>query len=353
MTLDAEVVVPILRSGVLAREFFRRHAHAQVEAVFERSFYLRSGGDFICVGEPDIGNGPLTLIGDVGRVSDLALQPRQSVKVNNRHIAIGHSIRLTLDQSEVWRAPSWPTCPPPVRLIDTCAALERRAAMDAPDEGLARLISGVAETAGRQPPLARIARTRIAVFERWLSGVLDDRHARGTASADAVQGLIGLGPGLTPSGDDFLVGALALLDCVGECDAHAALARAIIAAVPNSTSSLSACFLRAAAAAHVGETLHRAVSSVIAGDAGAAIAAVGTIGHSSGWDMMAGITTALRAVARLRAQARSSLPVFGEGGRPPGRPGGVFMANAIAAALQSKHPHPVAFGDHPPPSGEG
>ena len=120
-------------------------------------------------------------------------------------------------------------------------------------------------------------------------------------SADAVRGLIGLGPGLTPSGDDFLVGALALLDCVGERDAHAALARAVIAALPGSTSPLSACFLRAAAAAHVGETLHRAVSSVIAGDAGAAIAAVETIGHSSGWDMMAGITTALRVAATVDA----------------------------------------------------
>ena len=115
--------------------------------------------------------------------------------------------------------------------------------------------------------------------------------------------MIGLGPGLTPSGDDFLVGALALLDCVGERDAHAALARAIIAALPGSTSPLSACFLRAAAAAHVGETLHRAVSSVIAGDVDAAIAAIENIGHSSGWDMMAGITTTLRVVAAARADA--------------------------------------------------
>ena len=215
---------------------------------------------------------------------------------------IDNSIRLTLDQSEPWRSPSWPVCPPPVRLIETCAALERRAAIDAPEEGLAHHVFGVCETSGRQP-LARIARPRIATFERWLAGVLGARRAQGMAS-NAVQGLIGLGPGLTPSGDDFLVGALALLDCVGERDAHAALARVIIEALPGSTSPLSACFLRAAAAAHVGETLHRAVSSVVAGDVGAAIAAIENIGHSSGWDMMAGITTALRvaASARLRAE---------------------------------------------------
>ena len=294
---DAEVTVPILRAGVLAREFCRRHARAQVEAVFERSFYLRSGDEFVCVGEPDIRNGPLTLIGRLGHLPDLGLQPRQSAEVSDRHIVIGDSIRLTLDQSETWRPPSWPARPSPLRLIDTCAALERRAATDAPDEGLARHLCGVGET-----PLARIARPRVAGFERWLSGVLD-KQAQGVASADAVGGLIGLGPGLTPSGDDFLVGALALLDCIGERDAHAALARAIIAALPGSTSALSACFLKAAAAAHVGEALHRAVSSVIAGDVGAAIAAIEAIGHSSGWDMMAGVMTALRSSLAVQALA--------------------------------------------------
>jgi hypothetical protein len=298
MTLyaEAEVIVPILRSGVLAQEFCRSHARATVEAVFERSFYLRSGDEFICVGEPEIGNGPLTLIGNLGRLSDLALQPRQSVEVCNRHILIDNSIRLTLDRSEAWRSPCWPICQPPIRLIETCTTLGRRATIDAPEEGLARQIG---ETSGHQP-LARVARPRIAVFERWLSGVLDAGPAPAMVSGDAIGGLLGLGPGLTPSGDDFLVGALVLLDCVGERVAHAALARAIINVLPGSTSPLSACFLRAAAAAHVGEKLHRAVSSVIAGDVDAAIEAIENIGHSSGWDMMAGITATLRVAAIVR-----------------------------------------------------
>ena len=89
MTLfsEIEVVVPILRSGVLAREFCRRHARATIEAVFERSFYLRSGDEFICVGEPDIGNGPLTLIGHLGPVSALGLHPRRSAEVCDRQIS--------------------------------------------------------------------------------------------------------------------------------------------------------------------------------------------------------------------------------------------------------------------------
>src|SRR4051812_49817806 len=104
-----EVTVPILRAGVLAQEFCQSIARANVEAVFERCFYLRSGGEFICVGEPDIGNGPLTLIGSFGRFPDLALRRGQSAVVCDQHIVID-SIRLTLDQTESWRPPPWPRC---------------------------------------------------------------------------------------------------------------------------------------------------------------------------------------------------------------------------------------------------
>jgi hypothetical protein len=133
------------------------------------------------------------------------------------------------------------------------------------------------------------------MFSRWLG-----THDPGQAVA-SVQGLIGLGPGLTPSGDDFLVGALATLDAIGADDEHAALARAVIAAAPGATSALSACFLRAAAAGHVGENLHRAVASMITGDVDAAVAAVAHVGHSSGWDMLAGIATVPRAGEWRRA----------------------------------------------------
>jgi hypothetical protein len=240
-------------------------------------------------------------------LSKLGLQAGRPAAVCGRHIVIGNSIRLTLDQSETWRSPQWPIFPSPDRLIDTCAALARRAAIDAPEEGLARRVTGVADDSTCQPPLARIARPRIAIFERWLSKVLD---AGPIGGREAVQGLIGLGPGLTPSGDDFLVGALALLDAIGERDAHATLARAIIDALPGSTTPLSACFLRAAAATHVGENLHRAVSSVIAGDVDAAVVAAGKIGHSSGWDMMAGIITTLRIAVAARLEAPRTAHAF-------------------------------------------
>jgi hypothetical protein len=265
--------------------------------VFKHSLYLRHDDAFICIGEPAIGNGPLTLIGNIG-VSRLALQPGDAAVVCERDITIGHSVRFTLDRSEVWRAPPWPACAPPARLIEACAVLARRAASEAPD-GFAQHVLGAPKREARETPLARAARTREAKFAGWLSGMRE-------AGQVPVQGLIGLGPGLTPSGDDFLVGALATLDAIGAGDAHTALATAVANAAPGATSALSACFLRAAAAGHVGEPLHRAVAALLTGDADAAVAAVAHIGHSSGWDMMAGIATVLRVAANGEQRVASS-----------------------------------------------
>jgi len=116
-------------------------------------------------------------------------------------------------------------------------------------------------------------------------------------SDDAVSDLIGLGPGLTPSGDDFLIGTLALLAAVGQTNTHAALGRAVVAGAGR-TSPLSASLLREAAAGHVGENLHAMVAAVIAGDADGAIDAATRIGHTSGWDALAGAVVTVRNLYR-------------------------------------------------------
>jgi hypothetical protein len=199
-------------------------------------------------------------------------------------------------------------------LADIWLALTRRAAIEAPDEGLARLVFGSHEGGPPPTPLWCVARSRIASFEAWLSSA----YAHGGVATTALpEGLVGLGPGLTPSGDDFLVGALALLDALAERKVHTVLADAVARLLPALTSPLSLCFLRAAANGHVGEHLHSVVSAVISGRIEAAIATARRIGHSSGWDMLAGVATALRIVTA--AGQRVSLRPAARGGRRAAR----------------------------------
>jgi hypothetical protein len=317
--------VAVLRAGVVARDLCRRGGRGEVAAVFKRSFYLRSGEDFICIGEAEIGNGPTTLIA-AARVAELGLRQGQRAFIGSACIAVG-GLLFDLGACERWHAPPWPQVPSPAALRGTCAALAHRAAVDSPTDSLAHAAFAAADT-----PLARIARPRIAQFAAWLSEristssssakaddpvstdtsvklraqcLLDAPLSRGMTShsqvralasramtseeivSDPVSQLVGLGPGLTPSGDDFLTGALAALDALGQTNTLAVLGRAVLAAAGR-TAPLSASLLRAAAAGHVGENLHAMVAAIVTDDADAAIAAAARVGHTSGWDALAG-----------------------------------------------------------------
>jgi hypothetical protein len=293
MILDAASdVATIVRAGVLAREFCRQNADAEVAAVFERSLYLRAGGTFVCLGAPAIGNGPLTLIADF---PSSRFRRGQGASISEQGITIRDATRFSFDRCEPWQPPRWPVSLSPPELIDVGKTIAARSATEAPAEGLGRL-----HQQGRdETPLTRVARARIVYFACWLRGVLENDRVP-AAQSEAIQGLIGLGHGLTPSGDDFLAGALALLDALAETKAHAALASAINASPCKLTSPLSGCLLRAAASGHVGENLWRAVAAVISGDVDEAVAAVRRVGHSSGWDMLVGVATTLQVVARVQ-----------------------------------------------------
>jgi len=287
-SVDGSAIVPIRRAGVVAAEFCKSVARAEVAAVFERSFYLRCDDLFVCIGEPTISNGPLTLVADM-RAARLGLHPGQTARIAEKRIAIG-AVTFTCEGCEPWHPPPWPRVVAPHALARARETILRRAALEAPAEGFGRTVVDASEP---RHAFARVARQRLARLRAWLATA--SPHAPSAASP--VRDLVGMGHGLTPSGDDVLIGALALLDAVGERCARANLARAVSLVPPGLTSPLSHCFLRTAAAGHVGEGLHEAVVSLMHDDADSAIAAIRGIGHSSGWDTMAGIVTALDAVA--------------------------------------------------------
>jgi hypothetical protein len=297
--------VAIRRAGELALAACTRGAEATVAAVFARSFYLDAGGTFLCVSEADIGNGPLTLIADgAARIADRDLYPGMAASMSARTICVGEAVEFRLDGCTLWRPPAWPAAPPAPRAAWACGVLAARAIIEAPAEGLAQVTWTSSGSDRDSTPLARAGGAGITALQVWFGGALA-RDGAEVAPAP-VRRLIGLGPGLTPSGDDFLCGALAMLDALAECRVHAALADAIAVAVPALTSPLSACLLRAAAAGHIGARLHDLVAALITGDVEAAIGGARAIGHSSGWDMLAGAATAMRTVVAQRLPAATA-----------------------------------------------
>jgi hypothetical protein len=167
---------------------------------------------------------------------------------------------------------------------------------------------------GATPP------ARLAGAVRWLTGrVADPLDAPGRADVahlvdalacgeppdPAVARLLGRGPGLTPTGDDVLAGALVTLTALGSPIAST-LGAAVIAAAPGATTTVSAGLLRHAA---TGECIPQLEDVVVALGSGTADPAAGAlpraagallaVGHCSGAGLLHGVLVAV-AIAHAR-----------------------------------------------------
>jgi Protein of unknown function (DUF2877) len=123
----------------------------------------------------------------------------------------------------------------------------------------------------------------------------------------ALAGIVGCGPGLTPAGDDVLVGILAVLTSPVAGDAGAetaeAMRRAIEGLAPR-TTTLSGHMLRQAARGLLGRMPHDLVSALAgaaADELDCAIRSIAATGATSGVDVCMGVLEAARAFLRSGA----------------------------------------------------
>jgi len=300
-------VIPVSIWGARAQRFCECHASARVLALFARSFHMEAGADFVCIGDLSIGRGPLNAIVEPASWAWMAghLPPVGAVA----HFGDGkiECDRLTLVTAAAssWFPPPWPRDPERKTLTGALDDLERLACEKAPVESIACVALSAAAMAtpagcARLPAsvLARVAGPRIARLRDWVGA----RLIRPTGEPAPLD-LVGLGPGLTPAGDDLLCGVLVALHAIGQ----AALARDLYAAIgevaPFATSPLSAACLKAAAEGQSSEPLHETIVALLANASVARpLEAVARIGHTSGWDALAGAVLVLRSFAAMSGQ---------------------------------------------------
>jgi hypothetical protein len=144
-----------------------------------------------------------------------------------------------------------------------------------------------------------------ALRERALAGataLMTGLAAGEMALAEAgVTQLAGLGGGLTPAGDDFVLGVCLAAHAGAFGPAAVAQLPALAAALASRTATLSAAYVRAAARGECASYWH-AVLAALAGPLPALAEAVGalvSIGHTSGADGLAGFLAQATRVERF------------------------------------------------------
>jgi hypothetical protein len=241
-----------LHTASVAGRFAREAAalgEGEVCATFRRSFYARFPGErYACIGDASLGRGPLNAL-----VEDFQLP------------AIGDRVAVSVERATRWEPPSHEQ-----NALDQGLLREARV----PVEGLGCLI------VGQHNALSVHAQPALEAIDRWLIG--------NSLGAEAAL-LIGLGPGLTPSGDDYFGGILVALHALRRASQAESLWRWLEPQLAARTSAISAAHLAAAAAGQAHEALH----AVLAGAPD--LERLDAVGHCSGWDGLAGAVAALRA----------------------------------------------------------
>jgi uncharacterized protein DUF2877 len=230
---------------------------------FRGAPFMRAAGEIIWIGSPVTAMHPRAVVmdGDFGNET---------------------SRRLDVQLPEPWRPPS----PPSDAIANMgvgCAALHRDLARVGHPKGLAAMLIGEAPVF----PLDGMAKSVRALASSFEAGDVDRVY-------DAALPLLGVGTGLTPSGDDLVGAALfgrrMLIGAEKHANAWSALAARLIDAAHTRSHAIAAALFRDLASGESFAPLHRLAACVgckheEAIDAARALVA---IGHSSGWEMLAG-----------------------------------------------------------------
>jgi hypothetical protein len=272
---------------------------ARVLAVFERACNLvNERGQLLSLVGPELGMGPFALMVELGngRFSDtitpnatVTIQPdRQQLKVGN--------LTLHWHGAKRWQPrPAWKSVGPD-KLAEHLPTLRRLLVANAPAGSLAMILLDDVP-ASDSPTAASLMATARPPIHRLLQGLVAGDVA---ACQVATRKLAGLGGGLTPAGDDFLVGTIyALWTCLPDAQATC-LATAVAAEAIPLTTTLSAGWLAAAGRGEAGQPWHDLVGALATGQTAAirpAVQAILATGHTSGADGLAGFLIAATCLA--------------------------------------------------------
>ena len=264
----------VSRSALVALEGWRGTVHA----VLPSSVYAAAAdGSMLVVHPRHHGHTPTSLLVDDLRPLTWGLAVGAPVAGRLGRICLGHHV-LDARHCPVWAAPAPtpPATPPPAGPLRAFLGWAHGDAVERLGPPCARLRAALTDGSTAPASVSEISR--------------------------AVRGLVGVGPGLTPSGDDAPVGVLTVLYRAAPAPVAAPLLASLRAALPpllHRTTPISAHYLRLALAGHSGEHLTTLVDGL--GGGGEAdpdhLAPVLAHGATSGADTLVGVALGLSVLA--------------------------------------------------------
>ena len=294
--------------GAFAKDFLDAPGEAKIIGVFRRSLYVENTfGRVACIGERGIGPGPLNALcefpGDVDFTQ--IVEPGSPAKIRDGWMQLGPRMKIDISRPVAWEPEPFPVGWNLEFFLENLPVLAQWIAETGPREGLAPLIAQVVsgEELSYEDAFQAVSWKGISSFRLWLSHSLtqaEDLEFPAIASR-----LVGLGPGLTPSGDDFWCGVMIALRALGFMDILEKVSGAVLKLAEERTNKISRAHLECAAGGQGAQALHETISALGAADEArwrSALRELDKIGHSSGWDSLAGVVCVLESVASWKGR---------------------------------------------------
>ncbi len=267
----------------------------QLHSRFEHACNFLKGQRLICVVDTSIGAGPMNIV-----LTRIPAQAANTLSVFRDSLLVGER-RIPFTQQHRYQSALRIHCSRPERFRQNLAVFRACLAETAPPESLAFLIDG-SRSAPRETCFAQAlaARVVLAVHELLYGDLLA-----------GVAALRGCGPGLTPSGDDFIAGVLIGLHVfqqISDVDFRGTMAAIAAAAAGGNVFSNN--FLNCAHKGLVSERVKSLVAIIAEGsssDVPAATERLLAIGSTSGADLAVGLYMTLLGRGEFAARYQKAL----------------------------------------------
>ena len=297
---------PLSSVGTAVEQQLLGDHDAQIIAVFERSFYLKTAAGLICVGLAEIGRGPLNaLLTSQQKCLPFSVDVGQRVRVSDGVIMLNDHCIVDAAQASFYRCDTRYGVPKPQTFLRNRQVL--RSLQGTPQQGFFWLL-------GNQIPLEHESALQLALrqttassvdalSEGLLMGFNDSNINRYHTDAcnhafPSAVGLLGAGPGLTPAGDDVISGVLLALYRLQRPDIGRSLWHSIEPLLSGLTNPISAAHLQQAAQGYCGEPMDAVLNYIFQAEkveATTLVAALNRMGCTSGWDTLGGAVLAIDA----------------------------------------------------------
>jgi hypothetical protein len=304
--VSAYSIIEVQQIGEAALAWASSGCKGAVLAAMSRAIYLNPGGVelyWVTTADSPMHRRCLQVMGPLP-----TLAPGSMVEITRAGLQTTSGLSLDCHRARVWKEPQLPArlVIPPQELARSALRFFGRMLAQHPPAGLGQLMGAV--LAGyQQIPFSgfdlgnRTLSSTWEIVQRIISTLADrDFHSIPVVA----EPLVGLGEGLTPSGDDLLGGLLFCLQVLRETYPQSLYLpgnySSFIEQCRPRTNLISFALLKDHASGHALEPLHQIASLLISGQPLERISPFADdllkVGHSTGWDLLTGFVVGMAVV---------------------------------------------------------